>query len=637
MSRAIFDVHAKSFWCEAKNFNVGEHSVKKLKGSTAKAEYLKHLLDDLEALQRMSDQNMFESSPIRIGAEQEFCLVNETWEPAELAVEVLKGLDGRFFTTELARYNLEANLEPLSLSGECFSKMHAHLDYLMGKARTEAAKYGLKVVLTGILPSIDSRHLKKNYMTPIERYKVLDETIREVRGDNLELHIKGVDELNLRHDSILFEGCNTSFQGHLQIDVNDFANSYNWAQAISGPILAICANSPLLMGRELWQETRIALFTQSVDMRPSTFIIDQREARVGFGKEWVTGSIVDFFKDNIVSFPSLLTTDFDSASTQYLKTGRVPKLRALNLHNGTVYKWNRVCYGVTNGKPHVRIENRYLPSGPTTADEIANLMFWVGVMRGRPKEFDNIETQQSFKDIKTNFYSAARYGMATQFYWNGELLTSKELLLDHFLPMAYKGLYKLKVAPEDVEKYLSIIERRIMGMNASRWMVLSYRKLMENAKPTDALHRLIETMYAREQKGYTVDAWQLATPSRPRSKHKRKLVRHYMSTKIITAQHHDSAALVLKMMQWKNIHHIPVMNERFDLVGLLTWSDLDELSSHKNNLGESVIEHMKTDLITTGPDVTIDEAKKAMEDHGIHCLPVVQGKKLIGILTNRDF
>lgn len=616
---------------------MGEHNVKKLRGSVAKAKYLKHLLDDLEALQHMSDQKMFERSPIRIGAEQEFCLVNEAWEPTKLAVDVLKGLDRRFFTTELALYNLEANLEPLPLSGDCFSKMHAQLDFLMGEAREEASKYGLKVILTGILPSIDSRHLKKDYMTPVKRYEVLDETIRNLRGNHLELHIKGVDEINLHHDSILFEGCNTSFQSHLQIDVNDFANSYNWAQAISGPILAICANSPLLMGRELWQETRIALFTQSVDSRPSTFIVDQGEARVGFGKEWATGGIVDYFKENIVRFPSLLTTDFGSESTECLKTGKVPKLRALNLHNGTVYKWNRVCYGITNGKPHVRIENRYLPSGPTTADEMANLMFWVGVMQGRPKEFDNIEAQMSFKDIKTNFYSAARYGMATQFYWKGDLLTSKELLLDHFLPMAYKGLYKMKIDPEDVEKYLSIIEKRIMGNNASRWMVLSYRKLMENVKSTEAQQRLIEIMYAREQKGYTVDAWQLATSSRATSKPQGKSVRHYMSTKTITAQQHDSAALVFKMMQWKNIHHVPVMNEQSDLVGLLTWSDLEELSTHRNNMKESVIKHMKTDLITTGPDTTIGEAKKLMGDHGIHCLPVVQGKKLIGILTNRDF
>ena len=267
----------------------------------------------------------------------------------------------------------------------------------------------------------------------------MDETIRELRGEDLELHIRGVDEINLLHDSILFEGCNTSFQSHLQLDPADFANSYNWAQAIAGPILSICANSPLLMGRELWQETRIALFTQSVDTRASTFYLNNREARVGFGSDWVKGSFVDYFKDNIIGFRSLLTADIEADSLNELKNGHIPKLKALGLQNGTVYKWNRVCYGVTSGKPHIRIENRYLPSGPTTDDEIANMMLWVGVMHGRTKRFDDIHHKMDFKDAKSNFYNAARYGSAAQFYWNGELLPCKELLLDHLLPMAYRA------------------------------------------------------------------------------------------------------------------------------------------------------------------------------------------------------
>jgi len=616
---------------------MGELKVEKLKGSTKKAKYIAQLLNDIEALQQMHDDGLFEKEPIRIGAEQEFCLVDERWEPSNRALEVLTALNDDYFTTELALYNLETNLDPIVLTGDCFSKMHVQLDDLLSKARKEAQKLDLKVLLTGILPTIDSRHLDLSYMTPMERYKILDETIRELRGDDLELHIRGVDEINLHHDSILFEGCNTSFQSHLQLDPDDFANSYNWAQAIAGPILSICANSPLLMGRELWQETRIALFTQSVDTRASTFYLNNREARVGFGSDWVRGSAVDYFKDNIIRYRSLLTAEFETDSLNELKNGNIPKLKALALHNGTVYKWNRVCYGVTSGKPHVRIENRYLPSGPTTKDEIANLMFWVGVMCGRTKHFDNIHTKMDFKDVKGNFYNAARYGSAAQFYWLGKLLPCKELLLDHLLPMAYRGLYAMNVSPKDVEHYLGIIENRVEGRNGAQWMVQSYRRLKKEHKSPEVLKILNAAMHNREKKGYSVDAWEVVKGDERKTTKYEKTVRQCMSTKIISAQENDSAYLVLKMMLWKDIHHVPIMDIHYNLVGLLTWTDVNEYLDNQKILQTTIKKIMKTNLITTSPDTSLKEARNLVESHKINCLPVVRDAKLLGIITSKDF
>lgn len=615
---------------------MGELNVEKLTKGVKKAKYIKQLLADIEVLELMLERGMFEDNPIRIGAEQEFCLVNEKWEPSNKSMEILKALDDPYFTTELALYNLETNLDPLLLTGDCFSRMHQQLDGLLAKARKEAAKQHLKIILTGILPTIDSRHLKTSYMTPIKRYKVLDETIRDLRGNDLELHIRGVDEINLHHDSILFEGCNTSFQSHLQIDPNDFADSYNWAQAIAGPILSICANSPLLMGRELWQETRIALFTQSIDTRASTFFLNEREARVGFGNDWVKGSATDYFKNSITYFRSLLTAKFETDSLTELQKGNVPKLKALGLHNGTVYKWNRICYGVTEGKPHIRIENRYVPSGPTTTDEIANMMFWVGVMCGRPKKYNAIHTKMDFKDAKSNFYNAARYGTAAQFYWDGKLLPCKELLLDHLLPMAYRGLYSMNVLRKDAERYLSVIEKRINGRNGARWMVQSYRKLKKENKTPDALRMLIATMYEREQKGYNIDAWELVRGDELSRRRNEKTVRQCMNTRTITAQQSDSAELVLKMMQWKNIHHVPIMNSHFNLVGLLTWTDVEQHLDKPEIMGKSVKNIMKTKLVTATSDIAIQSARRLMKTHSINCLPIVNGKKLRGILTSKD-
>ncbi|MEX0289848.1 MAG: CBS domain-containing protein, partial [Flavobacteriaceae bacterium] len=488
---------------------MGELSVKRLAKSSDKTSYIKNLISDIAALERMLEQDRFQKTPVHIGAEQEFCLVNEQWEPSDQAMEILKSLNDEHFTSELTLYNLEINLDPLELKDDCFSVLHEELEELLKKAEKAAALRNNKVVLTGILPSLRNKFLGLDYMTGLKRYKLLNEAIKNVRRDDIELHIKGVDEINLHHDSIMFEGCNTSFQLHLQIDPAEFRDTYNWAQAIAGPVLSICTNSPLLMGRELWEETRIALFTQSVDTRASSFVLDEREPRVGFGNAWATGSAADFYKDSIVRFRSLITTDFDTDSLEELQKGTTPKLRALNLHNGTVYKWNRLCYGVAEGIPHLRIENRYLPSGPSTEDEIANMMLWVGIMMGRPAQFDNIHEKMDFKDAKSNFFNAARYGMAAQFYWDNTLISSHDLLLDHFLPMAFRGLYKMNISPKDAEHYLSIIENRIRTQNGSRWAVKSYRHLRNQYNFPEASRVLTATMYERQQKGYTVDAWQL--------------------------------------------------------------------------------------------------------------------------------
>lgn len=615
---------------------MGELKVEKLSGSTSKLAYVKQLLTDLEALESMLNDGLFEKDTIRIGAEQEFCLVNSKWEPSNRAMEVLKAIDDEHFTTEIALYNLEANLDPSVLSGDCFSRLHQELDQLLAKARNAASKEDLKIILTGILPTIDSRHLKTSYMTPIKRYEVLNQIICDLRGDDLRLRIKGVDEINLRHDSILYEGCNTSFQAHLQLDPEHFSDTYNWSQAIAGPVLSICANSPLLMGRELWQESRIALFRQSVDTRTSTYLPEERDARVGFGNDWAKGSIVDFYKDNVVTFRSWITADSEINSLDELQKGSIPKLKALQLHNGTVYKWNRLCYGITDDKPHVRIENRYLPAGPTTADEIANFMFWVGLMQGRSKQYDNIDEKMHFKDAKGNFYNAARYGTAAQFYWNGELVPCKELLLNELLPMAYRGLYRMNVKPEDVEKYLGIIENRVNTKNGARWMVESLRNLSDEHNTSDALRIVTASMYENEQKGYTVDAWQPARGYTYMPEPSERVVRYYMNTKLVTAQETDSAALVLKMMQWKNIHHVPIVDANFDLVGLLTWTDVERQSAHLEELHIAVKDMMRTEVISANQDTALDAAKKKMQTHQVNCLPVVEGKKLVGIITSRD-
>ena len=615
---------------------MGDFNVKKLTGDGNRAEYISQLLTDIDALEHMLKNDMFIKTPVRIGAEQEFCLANDTWDPSKKAERILEEINDPHFTSELTLYNLEINLDPEILNDRCFSEMHNKLNELLAKAEAVAEKHNNKIILTGILPTVNEGYMGLDYMTPIKRYHVLNEAIKDIRKDDIELHIKGVDEVNLHHNNILYEGCNTSFQAHLQIDPDDFANTYNWAQAIAGPVLSICTNSPLLLGQELWEETRIALFTQSVDTRASTFILNEKESRVSFGHDWVRGSVADFYKDAVLRFRSLLTTDFETDSMTELANGRVPKLRALNLHNGTIYKWNRICYGLTDGEPHLRIENRYMPSGPTTDDEIANMMLWVGVMVGRPKEFDEIHTKMSFKDAKSNFFNAARYGMAAQFHWDGELLSSQQLLLDHFLPMAYRGLYSMGVSPRDAEFYLSIIEKRIRSHNGSRWMIEAYRKLRKDYQTSDALKVLVATMHDRQKRHYTVDAWQLPRGTEYSVPPETLTVHDRMNKKIITAMEDDSAELVLKMMLWKDIHHAPILNYNMELAGLLTWTDVETYLKEPELLKENISSIMTKDVITVEPTTKLSEAKEIMEKNNFNCLPVVNENRLIGIITSND-
>jgi CBS domain-containing protein/gamma-glutamyl:cysteine ligase YbdK (ATP-grasp superfamily) len=615
---------------------MGEKIVNKIKNDKDKSEYINQLIRDIEALDEMLKRGMFQKTPVHVGAEQEFCLVNEYWNPSDMGVEILNEINNDYFTSELNRYNLELNLDPVKLEGTCFSEMHKQLKSLLKVAKKAAEKFNAKIILTGILPTISYKYLDYKYMTPVKRYQVLNEAIKAIRKDDIELHIKGVDEVNLHHDTILYEGCNTSFQAHLQIDPDNFADTYNWAQAIAGPVLSICTNSPLLLGKELWEETRIALFTQSVDTRSSTFILNEKESRVRFGNDWVTGSISDFYKDAVINFRSLVTTSFDTDSLTQLKEGTIPKLRALSLHNGTTYPWNRLCYGITDDKPHVRIENRYMPSGPTTKDEIANMMLWVGLMQGRPKAFNEIHTKMNFKDVKSNFFNAARYGMAAQFYWDGKLISSQQLLLDHLLPMAYRGLYRMNIEPRDAEHYLSIIENRIRSNSGSRWTVKAYRKLKQEMNTPEALRVLVATMYERQEKKYSIDAWQLPRGIEYKTPDDLVTVGDKMNSRTITAQDIDSAELILKMMLWKNIHHTPILDDDLNLVGLLTWTDVKNFVDHPDQHEQNIRRIMQTELITATEEMLLTDAKKLMQEKKINCLPVVKEKKLVGIITSND-
>lgn len=614
---------------------MGSQSVKPITNKSERKEFINHLLNDVEALDMMIKSDAFEKGIQRIGAEQELCVVDEFYRPSFNALEILDKINDDHFTTELGLFNLEANLDPLELKGKCFSQLEKDLSDLIAKANKAADSIDLnKIILTGILPSFKRKDLVFENMTPFERYKVLNDVMRKVRGDDFRMKIKGIDELILEHDSILFEACNTSFQVHLQIDLDKIIDQYNWSQAIAGPVLSVMTNSPLLLGRELWSETRIAVFQQSIDSRNESHLLREQKARVNFGNDWVRESILEVFTDDVARYAPLVTADLEGNPIDDLNNGIKPELKAIGLHNGTLYKWNRVCYGVHKNIAHLRIENRYIPSGPSIKDEIANAMFWVGVMLGMPDDCKSIWKRMAFKDAKGNFIKAARTGMDTYFNWFGKGISAKKLVKQVLLPMAKNGLTKANVDAEDIEFYLNIIGERIdKNISGSKWLVRSSRVLQESVSRQEANILLTYHMHKNQQKGIPVAEWELAQPMNTKDVESANKVHKVMSTQIFTVNQNDSIRLLKNIMQWKNINHIPVINDDNKIVGIVSASDILNVEKFDDLCAGQV---MEKDIKTAVPDMLIEDAKSLMIKNNIRCLPIIDHDELVGILTKTD-
>lgn len=403
---------------------MGQHDVSKAGRQAELQHFVRSLLNDIQSLQYMLDHDWFESDIVRMGAEQEMALVHrDTLKPATVAVQVLDELaQYDWLTSELAAFNLEVNLTPYELTGNCFSRTEGELLNHLDIIRKHLHSLNTDLVLTGILPTLRKNDLVMENLTPKDRYYALMAALKEMQlGHAFELRLTGIDELLVKHDSPLLEACNTSFQIHLQVAPKSFVQMYNIAQALTAPVLAVAANSPIVFGRRLWHESRIALFQQSIDTRSSHDHMRERSPRVQFGHGWLRDSIMNIYKEDIARFRVLINSDDPEDSMEMVRQGRVPKLRALQVHNSTVYRWNRPCYGISDtGKPHLRIENRVIPSGPTVLDEVANAAFWLGAMTEMGHTIEDVTKRVSWEDVRDNFGKVARFGIDTQLNWFDE-------------------------------------------------------------------------------------------------------------------------------------------------------------------------------------------------------------------------
>jgi CBS domain-containing protein len=622
---------------------MGQHEVDQEFDQHRLQAFMSALLNDLRALDCMIEGGAIESGIHRVGAEQEMFLVDQNLRPAAIATDVLEGISEPRLTTEIARFNLEANLTPRIISDNCFGLMEQELNELLAKARERAAQFNADILLAGILPTLRPGDLTLDNLSPNPRYHELNRAVTQARGGPFFIHIKGVDELQIEHDNMMMESCNTSFQIHFQVGPAEFATSYNIAQAITAPVLAAAVNSPLLFGKRLWHETRLALFQHSADARSRAQLARSMPTRVGFGEGWVKRSVLELLQDQVTRFRPIMITLTDENSLQALARGELPALSALFMHNGTVWPWNRACYGVSNGVAHLRIESRALPAGPTVIDEIANAAFFTGLMLALPHEYGDITQRMNFDEAKANFFAAARYDLHAQLTWlDGKTSSAAKLIRDHLLPLARHGLTSANVASADIDKYLGVIDERVnTRQTGARWTLKSLA-MLENLEPKDLRLREIAAQMLREQKeGKPVHEWKIREPREDVDwTSSYQVVGQFMSTDLFTVRADDLVDLAASVMDWRHVRHVPVEDDKGRLVGLVTHRDLLHLlSAGREFLSKplTVRDIMKRDPLTVSSTTDTLTALDLMQSNQIGCLPVVDNGQLVGILTSYDF
>ncbi|MFI6792530.1 glutamate--cysteine ligase [Nonomuraea sp. NPDC050383] len=420
----------------------------------------------------MLGDSRFEDQRPLAGLEIELNLVDADGEPAMCNAAVLEAIQRPDWATELGQFNIEINIEPQDLAGDGAARLEDDVRARLNHAEERAGSQGGHLVLIGILPTLRERDIGEGTLSANPRYRLLNEQIFAARGEDLHLFIQGVETLDTHADSITPEAACTSVQLHLQVSPEAFAAHWNAAQAIAGAQVAVAANSPYLFGKELHRETRITLFEQATDTRPAELKTQGVRPRVWFGERWIT-SVFDLFEENVRYFPALLPLCEPEEPKDVLAQGRVPELPELTLHNGTIYRWNRPVYAVVDGRPHLRVENRVLPAGPSVADIAANAAFYYGLMRVLPYIERPVWSRMSFAAAEENLNAAARSGLDARLYWPGlGEVSASELILRRLLPMAYEGLAAWGVDTAVADRMLGIIEARCLtGRTGASWQV----------------------------------------------------------------------------------------------------------------------------------------------------------------------
>lgn len=453
---------------------------------------------ETERLAEVFAQQAFVRSHPVAGFELEAWLIDERLRPVPRNEEFLTRFDNPMASPELASFNIEVNTEPRALQGHVFSAMHQALDATWSACRETAHDMGIDVIMCGILPSLLDADLTVANMSRMQRYRALNREVLSRRmGKPLVLDINGVEHLRVTHQDVMLESAATSFQLHTQINQDQAVRWYNASQILSAPMVALCANSPYLFGKDLWDETRIPLFEQAVAIGGYDAAAFGPIRRVTFGSGYVRESLLECFNENREHYPVLLPVDLDE------RGATLPHLR---LHNGTIWRWNRPLIGFDeSGAMHLRIEHRVVPSGPSTIDAIANAAFYYGSATAMLYLPMAPELQLQFDRARDNFYRAAQFGLRAQLQWlDDKTYPATELLLKVLLPMAQEGLDRLGVAGSDSKEYLDIIRQRLeTETNGAVWQRAFVSKHGRDMQALTAAY------FAHQHSGAPVHEWKV--------------------------------------------------------------------------------------------------------------------------------
>ncbi len=463
----------------------------------------------LDVFEQMLRQSHFEAEDPMTGLEIEFNLVDHDGHPALKNAEALAAIADPAFQTELGQWNLEINVAPRRLGDGGARRFEEDLRASLNRAEERAAEVGAHLVMIGILPTLEAGHLAPSTISPNPRYQLLSDQILRVRGEDIVIDITGAERLETTADSIMPEAACTSTQLHIQVSPEEFAAYWNASQAIAAIQLATSANSPYLLGHDLWAETRIPLFEQATDTRSEELKVQGVRPRVWFGERWIT-SIFDLFEENVRYFPALLPITEEEDPVEVLEAGGTPGLDELRLHNGTIYRWNRPVYDVADGTPHLRVENRVLAAGPTVVDTLANAAFYFGLTRALAESERPLWTQMSFSAAEENFHLAARDGIEATVYWPGlGQVPAAELALRRLLPLAREGLDRWGVTGEESDRLLGVIEERCRtGRNGATWYRAQVREREDAGESrADALRHTLMEYVERMHSNEPVHTW----------------------------------------------------------------------------------------------------------------------------------
>jgi hypothetical protein len=462
------------------------------------AAFSEQLERNLRALRLLLRRPGFGRGPLRIGAELELNLVDAKGQPCPINHQVLDDAPDSRISHEINRFNLEINARPVPLAGSSLSAMQRELAEALAGTRRAAALHGARIVAIGILPTLTEADLSSHMLSDSVRYRALAAGIARLKGEPFRVQISGQDELSLSAPDVTFEGANTSFQIHLDVAPERFADVYNAAQLATAPALAVACNSPSFLGRRLWQETRVALFRQAVDDRADASEDDWRPARVSFGHGWVRRGAFELFAELVAQHQPLLPVSSGEEPEAVCSAGGVPELAELRLHCGTVWRWNRPVYAAS-GAGQLRLELRALPAGPTATDMVANLAFLVGLTLGLAPHMSDHTARITFGQARRNFYEAARVGLDAELLWPAERAPSPRSLtvqqaLPELLRLAREGLVREgEVDPAEADAWLSIIrERAARGLTPAGWQRQLYEQLARRMPAPQAWATLLE-------------------------------------------------------------------------------------------------------------------------------------------------